>query len=158
MTKPAGRKSAKPKISRKKTKTAPSDKEEPKTLALSNTLAIDATETRVQRIAQILDDLKSEEILALDLRGVADYADFFLIATMRSRPQMRAACVRISETLKAEGARPFSPPEDESPNWTILDYGDVVVHLFTPDARQHYALEQIWGDAGEFDWRNGAEA
>ncbi len=114
---------------------------------------LETAEGRAAHVAEIMDDLKAEEIVALDMRGVADFADFFLIATMRSASHMRSTARKIHDTLRAEGLRPFQPIEDESPRWTILDYGVVVVHLFDAEARQHYRLDLVWGDAGEFDWR-----
>lgn len=119
---------------------------------------LDDVEARVVRIAEVLDGLKAESILALDLRGVADFTDFFVIATMRSQTQMGAAADQIMASLRTDGVRPFSSPEDESPNWSVLDYGDVVVHLFEPRTRDHYRLEELWGDASEFHWQSRALA
>jgi len=112
-------------------------------------------EALLARVAEIMDELKAENITALDLHGVADVADYFLIATMRSGAQMRTIARKIHDTLKLEGIRPVGPIEDESPKWTILDYGNVVVHLFDKEAREHYQLEQVWGDAQEVDWSVG---
>lgn len=113
---------------------------------------------RAAHAAEILDDLKLEEITMLDLRGVTDFTDFFIVATARSRTQMQAAVHRLVEGLKEVGLRPFSPPEDESPKWSVIDYGDFVVHLFEEEARRHYRLEELWGDAIELDWRQEATA
>lgn len=113
---------------------------------------------RAARAAEILDELKMEDIVMLDLRDVTDFTDFFVVATARSRTQMSAAVHRLVEGLRKIGLRPFSPPEDESPNWTVIDYGDFVVHLFDQDARRHYRLEELWGDAVALDWRQEATA
>ncbi|MBI1785792.1 ribosome silencing factor, partial [Candidatus Sumerlaeota bacterium] len=112
-------------------------------------------EKRVVQIAGIMDEGKAEEIAILDLRGVTDTADFFIIATVRARTQMRGITHKIYGQLKEEGFKPVAPIEDESPRWTIIDYGHIVVHLFDPEARKLYQLEQVWGDAGEIDWREG---
>ena len=120
--------------------------------------ALADVEDRVSRMACILDDLKADDIVALDLRGITDFTDFFLIATVRSTAQMRGASNQLLELLKKEGLSPFYPMEDESPNWTVLDYGNVVVHLFEARTREHYLLEELWGDAGEFPWREEATA
>lgn len=119
---------------------------------------LETVESRVSRIGEILDEMKAVEIVALDLRGISDFTDFFVIATMQSSTQMRSALLRIEQELKAEGVRPFVPPELESPKWTVLDYGSVVVHLFDADARRFYALEELWGDGAEFEWQNQALA
>jgi len=114
--------------------------------------------SRVARVAEILDDLKMEEITVLDLREVTDFTDYFIVATARSNAQMKAAVHRVVEGLKAARLRPFSPPEDESFKWSVIDYGDFVVHLFEQEAREHYRLEELWGDAVEMDWRHEATA
>jgi ribosome-associated protein len=121
-------------------------------------LTLSTVAARAARTAEILDDLKMEEITVLDLRGVTDFTDFFIVATARSRAQMSAGVQRVLEGLKEAGLRPFAPPEDESPKWTVIDYGDFVVHLFEDEARRHYRLEELWGDATEWDWRQEATA
>lgn len=113
---------------------------------------------RAARAAEILDELKMENITMLDLREVTDFTEFFVIATARSRAQMSAAVHRLTDNLKKWGLRPFTPPEDESPNWLVIDYGDFVVHLFDASAREHYGLEELWGDADELNWRQQATA
>lgn len=115
-------------------------------------------EGRASRIAEILDGLKMEDIMALDLRPLAAFTDFFVIATARSQSHLRGAAEQAHALLKTEGLRPYVPIEDESPNWIILDYGDVVVHLFQAKARLHYRLEDLWGDALLFNWQNQATA
>jgi ribosome-associated protein len=109
-------------------------------------------EGRVGRIGSILDEMKSERIVALDLRGLSDFADAFVIATMRSRTHMQAVAGKIMETLRAEGLRPLVKPDAESALWTLLDYGDVIVHLFDGEAREYYNLEGLWGDAETLSW------
>ena len=114
--------------------------------------------SRAARAAEILDELKMDEVTVLDLRDVTDFTDFFILATARSNAQMKAAVHRVVDGLKLVGLRPFTPPEDESPKWSVIDYGDFVVHLFEEDARRHYCLEELWGDAAELDWRQEATA
>lgn len=117
------------------------------TLVKSDRATLGSDEARVAQIAEILADLKAEDICALDLKGICDFTDFFVIATVRSAPQMRAAAEQIADRLKADGVRPFAPPDLESPNWSVLDYGHIVVHLFRAETRAHYRLEELWGDA-----------
>jgi ribosome-associated protein len=114
--------------------------------------------SRAARTAELLDELKMDDITVLDLRGVTDFTDFFIVATARSNAQMRAAVHRVVDGLKKDGLRPFAPPEDESSKWSVVDYGDFVVHLFEDEARRHYRLEELWGDAVEMDWRQEATA
>lgn len=110
-----------------------------------------ASEEKARRVARILDDLKADDVVALDLRGLTDLADLFVIATARSRAQKNAMAARVEEGMRAAGVRLFAPVEDESDRWTILDYGDIVVHLFDEEARGLYRLESIWGDAPQLD-------
>lgn len=114
--------------------------------------------SRAARAAELLDELKMEDVTVLDLREVTDFTDFFIVATARSHAQMKAGVHRVVDGLKKVGLRPFTPPEDESPKWSVIDYGDFVVHLFEEDARGHYRLEELWGDAVELDWRQEATA
>lgn len=109
-------------------------------------------------MAEVLAEMKFEDIVALDMRGVTDFADFFLIATGRSRAQMKAAVDRIQREMKNRGARPFTRPEADSDNWVVLDYGDTLIHLFDAPARARYSLEELWGDAPAVDWRQIASA
>ena len=112
-----------------------------------------ALEARVCRIAEILEELKMEDIVALDMRRVTDFADYFIIATASSSAQMHAAGTKVMRQLKSEGVKVFVPAENDGPNWNVLDYGDVIVHLFEPSTRTHYNLESLWGDADILDWK-----
>lgn len=109
--------------------------------------AFQEAEARIRVIVDTLESLKAVDITILDLRGIADFADYFVIATATSSTQMAAIIRRVYDALKAEGSLPYSPIEDESPRWSILDYGDVILHLFEQETREHYQLEQAWGDA-----------
>lgn len=102
---------------------------------------------RIERIAQAADSLKAENTVVMDIGEVADFADYFVITTVASAPQMRAMSRRIHDVLREDGFRPVAPVEDDSPRWSILDYGDLVVHIFDPEARETYQLEDLWGDA-----------
>lgn len=109
--------------------------------------ALETLEGRVRRIAGIIDEMKGEAIVFMDLRGISDFADGFVIATMRSSTHMQAVTGTLLEKLKAEGLRPVAKPNMESVRWTLLDYSDVIVHLFDAEARHYYDLERLWGDA-----------
>lgn len=112
---------------------------------------------RIGRISAILDDLKAEHIIALDLRGVANFADGFVIATARSTTHMQSLVHNLDDKLRLDGLRPINSPDAVSPRsetrWAVLDYGDIVVHLFTPEARAYYDLESLWGDAATVEWQ-----
>lgn len=120
--------------------------------------ALENLEGRVSRIAGMIDELKGEEIVAMDLRGISDFADAFVIATVRSSTHMQALVGRLTEQLKAEGLRPVNTPDMTSTRWTLVDYADVIVHLFDAEARRFYDLEHLWGDAASMEWPRTATA
>jgi ribosome-associated protein len=115
-------------------------------------------EQRVGRLCGLIDEMKGEAIVVLDLRGMCDFADAFVIATTRSRTHMQGVALRVVQDLRQEGMRPLAKPDLASDRWTAIDYGDVIVHLFDADGRQYYSLEQLWGDAPELAWQQPAMA
>ncbi len=82
--------------------------------------------------------------------------DFFVIASGTSRRQMLAIAEEVSRNLKKEGNPPLGREGYEESTWILQDYGDVVLHLFTDEAREMYDLESLWADAGRIDWETGA--
>jgi ribosome-associated protein len=97
---------------------------------------------------------KAEEIRCFDMRGRSDVVDYLVIATVRSRPQMRAVAEAIDRPLKAVGVRKLGLEGSVSSQWTLIDYGGCVIHLFSPDLRAYYHLEELCRDAKEVDWAN----
>ncbi len=82
--------------------------------------------------------------MLLDIREVASFADYFVIATALNPRQMRALVETLEKELRAEGAHAPRPEGAEDSGWVLLDYGSVIVHLFSPEEREHYALEKLW--------------
>ncbi|MGA9117255.1 MAG: ribosome silencing factor [Bacteroidota bacterium] len=89
---------------------------------------------------------KAFDVLVMDLRKVTSVADYFVICSADSEPQVRAIADAVEEGVQKKGVRPWHR-EAGSPNWVILDYVDVVVHIFQKAARAFYNLERLWGDA-----------
>jgi len=100
-----------------------------------------------QRIGALCLDFKATDVLILSLKGVSDMTDFFVIASGTSDTHVRSTAQRVEDELKREGVRPTHAEGSEQGRWVILDYVDVVVHLFHPTARRYYQLERLWGDA-----------
>lgn len=100
----------------------------------------------IREAYRILDQKKAENIVALDLRGVSDTLDYFLIATGTSTPHLEALERAVREGLEAMGVRPESV-EGPSSRWVLLNYGPLLVHLMSPEAREYYDLEGLWADA-----------
>ncbi len=98
--------------------------------------------------AELASDRKALDIVSLDLRGMVGYADYFLICTGRTARQTRAIHDAIHLGLKSEhGLLPRQVEGVTEARWILLDYLDVVVHIFTPETRDYYRLEQLWGEA-----------
>jgi ribosome-associated protein len=99
-------------------------------------------------IAEYASGPKAIDIVELDLRGVIGYADYFVICTGRTERQAKAIHDAIHFGMKQDhGVLPRRVEGLGQSNWILLDYLDVVVHVFTPDTREYYRLEQLWGEA-----------
>ena len=107
----------------------------------------DAGRELALRAAQLARDKKGEDIVLLDLRALAAVADYFLLVTGLSETQVKAIADHIWETLDPEGSRPWHVEGMEHRRWVLIDYVDVVVHVFHPETREYYLLERLWGDA-----------
>ena len=102
--------------------------------------------------ARTADEKKATDIVIYDLHGLTDIADYFVIVTAHSRAQVYAILDTISRELKARGLHKLGQEGNESGQWVLLDYGDAVVHIFSPALRKYYALEGLWGDAPKVKW------
>jgi ribosome-associated protein len=92
-------------------------------------------------------DKRAEDVVALDVRGLADYMDFLVLATGRGERQNRAIADGVMRGLKPLKVRPLVRPGAEDGAWICLDFVDVVFHVFDGATRAHYDLELLWGDA-----------
>jgi ribosome-associated protein len=104
-------------------------------------------EETVAAAAELAADRKALDIVQLDLRGMIGYADYFVICSGRTDRQTRAIHDAIHEGMKARGMLPRRVEGLSEARWILMDYLDVVVHVFTPDTREYYRLEQLWGEA-----------
>jgi ribosome-associated protein len=104
-------------------------------------------EVLARRIAQLALEKKAESVLLLDLHGLSSACDYFVLATGLSELQVKAVAEHIEETLAGESVRPWHVEGRHHRRWILLDYVDVVVHLFHKDARDFYRLENLWADA-----------
>ena len=104
-------------------------------------------EELVEAIAGYAGDVKAIDIVALDVRGVLDYADLFLVASGNTDRQTKAIHDRIHEGMKKDhGLLPRRVEGTQEAKWILMDYLDVVIHIFTPETRSFYALEKLWGE------------
>ena len=99
-------------------------------------------------IARYAADKKALDIVELDLQGVLGYTDYFLICSGNTRRQAKAIHDAILEGLKRDHATlPRNVEGSSQAGWILMDYLDVIVHIFTPETREFYRLEQLWGEA-----------
>lgn len=107
-----------------------------------------AAEDVARAAAQAAYDKKGEDVQVLDLTELSDVCDYFVLATGTNNRQVDSIVDEIEEKVaEACGEHPFSIEGREQKTWMLMDYGSVVVHVFTPEARDFYRLEKLWGDA-----------
>lgn len=100
--------------------------------------------------AEYADEKKAENIRILDLRGISPVIDYFVLCSALSAPQLRAVRDHIEDEMKEHhGQRPLYRDGNYESQWIILDYGNVMIHIQTPEMREYYALEELWGEAPE---------
>ena len=110
-------------------------------------MATPTAEVVVRLAARAALDKNALDVTMLDLQGISGIADFFLICSARSTTQANTVADAVRATLKAHGVRPRHTEGSAESGWILLDYVDVVVHVFIGDTRHFYALERLWGDA-----------
>jgi ribosome-associated protein len=103
--------------------------------------------------AQSLADARCDDILVIDVRKISQVTDFIVIASGTSDRQMRTAIDKAEEAIKELDQDVFRFVRDPSSTWLVLDYVDVVIHVFEPATRAHYDLEMLWGDGPRVDWQ-----
>ena len=106
------------------------------------------SEALARRLAELADSKAASEIVVLDMRELVSYTDFLTICTARNERQARAIADEVKLRLKQEqGLLPGGSEAAEAAGWIVLDYLDCVLHVFTEEARQRYALEDLWREA-----------
>lgn len=98
------------------------------------------------KIVTLLDDKKAVDVCVYDMRGHSSVTDFNVVATGLSAPHLRALVGDLRGTLKAEGVPGYRASGEPESGWVVLDYIDVVVHVFTREAREYYDLDGLWKD------------
>jgi ribosome-associated protein len=101
----------------------------------------------LSRAVELAADRKGVDLLVLDLRGISDATDYFLLVSGTSDMHVRSIAEHVLEELRKEGVRPSHIEGLRSGRWVLIDYIDFVVHVFHPSARDFYQLERLWGDA-----------
>ncbi len=101
----------------------------------------------VSRAAEAVINKQGKDAVILDMRGLVGYTDYFIIATGESSLQVRAISDEVLKNLKEAGFRIFHVEGYESAVWVLLDYGDLIIHIFLLEMRDFYDLEKLWADA-----------
>ena len=101
-------------------------------------------EETVSKIVAALENAKGADIKSYDVRGVSTLADFLVVATGAAAPHLKALIASTQAAMKEAGVRSFRTSGDPESGWIVVDYVDVVVHVFSPEARAYYALEKLW--------------
>lgn len=105
------------------------------------------TERFARRVAELAEGKGGTDVIALDVRPLVGYTDFLIICTARNERQAKAIHDEVHQRLKDEGRLPARVEGVREANWVLLDYLDCVLHVFTPETRERYRLETLWGEA-----------
>lgn len=127
----------------------------------TRTAAVKAVEEKNRNLAiaaaVAMHEQRAEDIMVLDLRTLIDYADYFVIGSASSLTRMRGVAHGAERAVAKGGGKRLNQPDLDS-GWMLVDFGDVVVHIFDATAREFYRLEDLWGDAPTVHWRNSLKA
>ncbi len=104
------------------------------------------------QFARLAQERNADDVLVLDLRELSPVTDFFVIATGTSNRQMRSLADDLKILGRESGNKVWKAAGLDASNWIVMDFVDVVVHLFSDDLRKHYDLELIWGESPRIDW------
>jgi ribosome-associated protein len=111
----------------------------------------ETSEALARRIAALADAKGGTDLVALDVRALVGYTDFMIICTARNERQAKAIHEEVHHRLKDDGLLPTRTEGQQEARWVLLDYLDCVLHVFTPEERDRYRLEVLWGEAKELE-------
>ncbi|MEE0867690.1 MAG: ribosome silencing factor [Clostridia bacterium] len=106
---------------------------------------------KVNKTVEIIDSKKAGNIVALDLCGATIIADYFVICTANSAPQMNALFEAACEEMAKAGCVPTVADGKKNPDWALVDFGGVMLHIFSTKARDFYGLDNLWAEAVKLD-------
>lgn len=105
----------------------------------------------VKTAVKLLDDKKATDINVLDIGELTSLGDYFVIASGGSTTQVKSLAGELEDKLSAAGMEPRRVEGESSAMWVLMDYGDVIIHIFYKETRDFYCLERLWADAPEVD-------
>jgi ribosome-associated protein len=109
------------------------------------------TEEKIAVIVKALDSKRAEDIRVIKISDLTILADYFVIANGTSTTQTKALAEEVDYKMSEEGVEPRSYEKDNGNNWLVIDYNDIVVHVFYRDTREFYNLENLWADGEDVD-------
>ena len=104
-------------------------------------------------IANQLDEKKASDVTILDISAKSGFADFFVIATAHSLRQLASLCTELDDRLSSEDVLVKHIEGRGDSGWILMDYGDIIVNLFTEEQRNHYQVEKIWNDCERIEYK-----
>ena len=117
-----------------------------------------STDEKIRRVVRLLQERKAEDLKVLNLDTVNNYLQYFVIATANSNTHLKGLAAEIGKMMKTVGEQKLNPLNPAESDWILLDFVDIVVQLFTPDARDYYHLEKLWGDSQDLTARYVVES
>ena len=115
---------------------------------------LDLTQHMAETAARAAAGMFARDVTIIDLREVVSYTDYFVVASAETERQTRRIVEEVLDKMREEGYRPRSRRVDEGTAWISLDFLDVVVHVFTDEARDYYRLESLWRGAPQASWKD----
>ena len=100
-------------------------------------------------MVDVADDKQAVDIVMLDIRGISNFADYFVIMTAESTPQMRELASHLEVALKRKGRELYHREGSPEGGWVLLDFSDVIIHILRPEARDYYQIEKAWAKGVE---------
>lgn len=117
-------------------------------MSVTENSQVDETLEAARLVTRIADDFRGKDILLLDMRPITPIVDFFVIVTATSQRQMKALGEEVARVMKKRGQQRLGEEgADADSTWVLQDFGDVVLHVFSPEGRELYDLEGLWADA-----------
>ncbi|MCC6673867.1 MAG: ribosome silencing factor [Thermomicrobiales bacterium] len=117
-------------------------------MALDTSVSTDDTSRELAlRVADILAETPAANTVVLDIRELSSFADFFVICSGENERQLRAITEKLQEELREDGVRPQRLEGTPNSGWIVLDYNDVIVHVFDQELRDFYKMERLWAEA-----------
>lgn len=110
-----------------------------------------SSEDLATKIVKVLDSKKGIDITGIDIRELTTIGDYFLLVTGTSSPHVKALAEEVEDTLSKEGIEPRRIEGAQSATWILMDYQDVILHVFTKETREFYNMERLWADAPRMD-------